>query len=151
MIEEQITKALECCGETQKCSECPLIGDYSPCSFTLTKSALGLINHQKAEIESLKEAIVSQNLTPIKYKVRKEHDERHIHEVRVGDLVHCTIISGGVNSYIKQVKKIDGNRIYVGTNYLDKGKNFGYEAAEILGVVKEVYDKVFGTRKYVRG
>ena len=72
-------------------------------------------------------------------------------EVRVGDLVHCTNISGAVNSYIKQVKKIDGDSIYVETNYLEKSKNFGFEAAEILGVVKEVYDKIFGTRKYVSG
>ena len=34
---------------------------------------------QKAEIESLKEAIVFKNLTPIEYRVRKEHDEKHIH------------------------------------------------------------------------
>ncbi len=71
-------------------------------------------------------------------------------EIRVGDFVHCSRITGPVFTYVKQVKEIKGNSVIVGTCYLDKSKDFAFEAAEILGVVKEIYCKITGKRKYVR-
>ena len=68
----------------------------------------------------------------------------------VGDLVHCNKITGEVGSYIKQVKEVKDNSVIVGTAYLDGGRDFTFEAAEIMGVVKEIYCKISGKRKYVR-
>ena len=47
---EQIIKALECCGTSDKsCSYCPLAKDYSPCSKTMADNALSLIKELTAE------------------------------------------------------------------------------------------------------
>ena len=70
--------------------------------------------------------------------------------LRVGDLVHCTKISGALSSYIKQVKEIRGDSVIVGTAYTDPSRDFTFEAAEILGVVDSVFDKLYGYRVYVR-
>lgn len=70
--------------------------------------------------------------------------------LKVGDLVHCTRVAGQLGGYIKQVKEI-GEDVLVGTAYLDESKDFTFLAAEILGVVKEVYCKARGCRVYVRG
>ena len=71
-------------------------------------------------------------------------------EIRVGDFVHCGRITGPVFTHIKQVKEIKGSSVIVGTCYSDKSKDFTFEAAEIMGVVKEIYCKLTGKRKYVR-
>lgn len=70
--------------------------------------------------------------------------------LKVGDLVYCTKIAGQLGGYIKQVKEI-GEDVLVGTAYLDESRDFTFLAAEILGVVKEVYCKARGCRVYVRG
>lgn len=62
---------------------------------------------------------------------------------RVGDVVHCTKISGALSSYIKRVLSVDDGRVTVGTAYIDPAKDFSFEAAEILGVVTEIYDQLF--------
>ena len=70
---------------------------------------------------------------------------------KVGDLVHCTKMQGTLNSYIKQVKEINGNSIIVGTAYIDESRDFSFEAAEIRGVVIETYGKFPNNyREYVR-
>lgn len=74
----------------------------------------------------------------------------HNATVKVGDLVHCSKVTGQINGYIKQVKEINGDSIIVGTAYLDETKDFQFEAAEIYGVVIETYGKIFGFREYVR-
>lgn len=61
--------------------------------------------------------------------------------VKVGDLVHCTRVAGTLNSYIKQVKEINGDSVIVGTAYLDESRDFTFEAAEIYGVVLETFGK----------
>jgi hypothetical protein len=64
MTDEQIVKALECCGNMNECKkECPLddLGDIDKCIHTLMLNALDLINRQKAEIEKMAECIVSLN------------------------------------------------------------------------------------------
>ena len=52
MEREQIIKALECCSKGT-CMACPLKEDYSPCSSTLTYSALSLIKELTEENERL--------------------------------------------------------------------------------------------------
>lgn len=59
MTDEQIIKALECCGEHNTfCNECSYkhkTVEY--CGSDLFKDAVALINRQKAEIEKLKEDV----------------------------------------------------------------------------------------------
>ena len=53
MTDEQIIKALRCCG-MRDCGKCPYAGFKEECS-NLSILALDLINRQKAENESLKQ------------------------------------------------------------------------------------------------
>lgn len=69
---------------------------------------------------------------------------------KVGDIVHCLRGCANISSYIKQVKRIEGDTYIVGTAYLDESKDFEFEASEILGVVLETYGKTFVYREYVR-
>ena len=78
-------------------------------------------------------AIIDKNATP-----------------KVGDLVHCAKHGANISSYIKQVKRIEGDTYIVGTAYYDESKDFEFEAGEIYGVVLETYGKMFGYREYVR-
>lgn len=72
-------------------------------------------------------------------------------DLRVGDLVHCGRISGAIPGCIKQVQAIlpDGT-VRVGTAYLDKNKDFSFDAGEIYGVVTEVYCKTWRKRVWWR-
>lgn len=55
---EQIKKALECCGASDKsCSSCPLAKDYSPCSRTMADNALALIKSQEQKIEAYRQEL----------------------------------------------------------------------------------------------
>ena len=69
---------------------------------------------------------------------------------KAGDFVHCTKVAGQIGGYIKQVKEINGDTVIVGTAYTDSTKDFSFEAAEILGVVTEVYDALWHDRVYKR-
>ena len=71
-------------------------------------------------------------------------------DIRVGDLVHCNRVAGAISTMVKQVKSITSDSIIVGTAYVDTCRDFTFEAAEIYGVVTEVFDKVWGERVYVR-
>lgn len=71
-------------------------------------------------------------------------------EIEVGDLIVCSRIVGQARAYIKKVKEIIGDSVIVGTAYLDPSKDFTFEAAEIMGVVKEIYRKDTGKRIYAR-
>ncbi len=71
--------------------------------------------------------------------------------VNVGDVVHCLAHGQNVGGYLKQVKRIEGDSIIVGTAYYDKTKDYEFEAGEILGVVIETYGGSFSNfREYVR-
>ena len=72
-------------------------------------------------------------------------------KINVGDLVHCGRISGETPGMIKQVKSIDGDSIICGSAYTDTSRDFTFEAAEIYGVVTEVFCKVWHKRVYARG
>ncbi len=71
-------------------------------------------------------------------------------DLRVGDIVICTKISGQIPPMCKQVKAIDGETVVVGTAYLDRTKDYEFEAEEILGVVKEIYAEFAGYQVYSR-
>ena len=55
MTDNEIMKALECCcGDDMGCKSCPMFDELnSACVRTTIRSALDLINRQKAEIEKL--------------------------------------------------------------------------------------------------
>lgn len=69
---------------------------------------------------------------------------------KVGDIVHCLRDNANVSSYIKQVKRIEGDSYIVGTAYFDESKDFEFEASDIIGVVLETYSKNLGFREYIR-
>lgn len=64
MTDNEIIKVLECCVTYEFCTGCPLV-DNCPSSYSLLKSALDLINRQKAEIEKLKR--LEENLDKLLY------------------------------------------------------------------------------------
>ena len=66
MTDEQIIKALECCG-MRDCGKCPYVGFKEECG-NLSILALDLINRQRAEIE--------QEINQIKSEAIKEFAER---------------------------------------------------------------------------
>ena len=78
-------------------------------------------------------AIIDRNATP-----------------KVGDIVHCLKHFQNIGGYLKQVKRIEGDSIIVGTAYADTSKDYEFEAGEILGVVIETYGGYPGFREYVR-
>ena len=60
MTDNEIIKALECCTDEsyENCNECPYSIDAERCErMKLLEDILDLINHQKAEIERLKNEI----------------------------------------------------------------------------------------------
>jgi hypothetical protein len=61
MTDNEIIKALEICGNSFGCNECPYYdkGNFqgSKCSYNNAKDAVDLINRQKAEIERLSEEL----------------------------------------------------------------------------------------------
>ena len=69
---------------------------------------------------------------------------------KVGDIVHCLKGDANISTYIKQVKRVEGDSYIVGTAYFDESKDFEFEASEITGVVIETYEKMFGYREYIR-
>lgn len=70
-------------------------------------------------------------------------------DIYVGDIVLCTRRLGTLNSYIKQVRSIFDDSVVVGTAYADGRLNEEFEAAEILGVVTDVYGEM-GFLEYTR-
>ena len=72
-------------------------------------------------------------------------------DFKVGDVVHCLKHGQNIGGYLKQVKRIEGDSVIVGTAYYDETKDFEFEAGEILGVVLETFGGSFGNyREYVR-
>lgn len=71
-------------------------------------------------------------------------------EIRVGDIVLCTKSLGAINTYIKQVKQIRDDSVIVSTAYANGRPDIEFEAADIYGVVREIYDEWTGMRDYAR-
>lgn len=70
-------------------------------------------------------------------------------DIYVGDIVLCTRHLGSVNGYIKQVRFISDDSVVVGTAYADDRPVEEFEAAEIVGVVTDVYGEM-GFLEYTR-
>lgn len=69
---------------------------------------------------------------------------------KIGDLVICTKSPGVLSEYCKQVKDIKNGNYIISTAYLNKALDFEFEAAEIRGVVLELYCKIWGRLVYKR-
>lgn len=65
----------------------------------------------------------------------------HNAKAKVGDLVHCARNCENISSYIKQVKRIEGDTYIVGTAYLDESKDFEFEASDIYGVLLKLMER----------
>ena len=81
MTDNEIIKALECCGAGICKEECfgYFMKGTSKCTTELTKNALALINRQKAEIEELREIVFmdrSEAIKQLKADAVKEFAER---------------------------------------------------------------------------
>ncbi|MBE6555534.1 MAG: hypothetical protein E7663_04800 [Ruminococcaceae bacterium] len=68
---------------------------------------------------------------------------------RVGDFVICGKHRDTLDRYCKQVKSI-GECVVVGTAYLDRAKDFTFEAQVVSGVVVQVFDRLFHSLCYER-
>ena len=57
MTDKEIIKALECCGEENKCQQCPYYnkGNFKCLNYKFFKDLLYLINRQQARIKELEE------------------------------------------------------------------------------------------------
>ena len=103
LMDEEIIKALECCGKEYSCERCILntwLNKKRDCVGTILGGALDLINRQKAEIESLKHRktelqIRNQELQHEKSEAIKEFAEK---------LKNCFAISG---DYLDIINIID--------------------------------------------
>ena len=89
MTDNEIIKALECCGSPyNRCLECPLCEmEKVKCFTELTANALDLINRQKAEINNL------ENLVAINKGAMRAYREacENAHDEAVADFSHFLI------------------------------------------------------------
>ena len=104
MTDEQIIKALKCCGNwesDESCDECPENTYGFGCAQKMAKHSLDLINRQKAEIERLQ--IKNKTLTEITknydWKFEKAKSEAIKEFADKGELIH------DVHLIIDHVKK----------------------------------------------
>ena len=109
MADNEIIKALECCGDPYDiCANCPIpndIKDDCRCGEHLANNALDLITRQQAEIEKLKEQIAEVNKT-IKSEAIKEFVDR-LKEVSSEMVMMCDNGTPISISYSISSKKLD--------------------------------------------
>lgn len=75
MTKDEITRALRICGNSRKCTECPL-GDVEFCLHIMTTCAADLIEQQAARIAELEAKVprwipVTEKITMAEYIERK--------------------------------------------------------------------------------
>ena len=83
MTDNEIIKALECCGDAD-CDNCPYSGDdlLRPCNDNLVKDTINLINRQKDEIRETRRDLLNEiyalehQLETAKSEAIKEFAER---------------------------------------------------------------------------
>ena len=73
LSDNEIIKALECCGVNRDCVGCPKEKEPYGCYFKLCGGAFDLINRQKAEIEKLTINMNAYGLGMIRIKERAEN------------------------------------------------------------------------------
>ena len=81
MTDNEIIKALECCcddcGKSCEGKHCPMIAECQTDINALEKSALALINRQKAEIERLKEEVKKEQLCNLRMTAHSVKSEAY--------------------------------------------------------------------------
>ena len=123
MTDEQIVKALECCGNMNECKkECPLddLGGIDKCIHTLMLNALALIKRQQEEIEKLNKVKVfnfnvsgTKEIMPILFCHEKELKNEAIKELaeRLTDII-CEKIE-------KSMSNPNGDNYFITDVYTD--------------------------------
>ena len=106
MSDNEIIKALECCGEMHECSVCPRYDRSNDfCMEDLHADALDLINRQKAEIERLRGSTIVNNIMKsqrIKREAKAEAVKEFAERLKEKAITYYTIIGHWVS-----VKDID--------------------------------------------
>lgn len=123
MTDNEIVKALECCGKGfGNCDGCPYDDDNADCvtlkgETLMMKDALDLINRQKAEIERLEAennklkvasnlfAMYVQNVEEVKADARKEFAERLKPPKNELQIIGVSKIDKVLEEYLQQNKK----------------------------------------------
>lgn len=85
MTDNDIKKALECCGNQIACTDgCPLddLGGIDKCVHTLLLNALDLINRQQAEIEKLNVELVGMRGACESYKMHYDNAQAEIERLK---------------------------------------------------------------------
>ena len=118
MTDNEIIKALECCSEVygwclpENRAKCPLYGyngEDEFCDKHLSKSALGIIKRQKAEIERLQKAnesfsCLGKMYSEIKSEARKEFAERLKKEALI-DSGYEVLQIGTINKLLTEMEE----------------------------------------------
>lgn len=107
--DEEIIKAVECCSEPCcVCDECPLYCVGVNCSsFELHRYALNLINHQNAEIESLKSELSNTRRKALLEAASKFAGHSNYH----GDTILCKLICMAEGKDVGIAKPLDISEI----------------------------------------
>lgn len=106
--DDEIVKALEMCNYNADCDNCPCVGEC----WNVNKYAIDLINRQKAEIESLKEAYaIYEETTGLKLaraETIKEFAERVKDIVDEPALIRGRVIDIIIDTIDNLVKEMTG-------------------------------------------
>lgn len=123
MTDNEIMKALECCGELIRnpCSQCPYFHE-KPC-LQLKRDALDLIKRQQAEIERL----TAQNGVNETCSARKQEAIEHLE-------TELKAMRGAANSY----------KLHYGNLRMEIVREFADRLKESLHSVPSVYNSHFG-------
>lgn len=113
MTDNEIVKALECCGvdpnsgKYADCKNCPLdsLGNANCFNFVIQQHALDLIKRQQAEIESMEncERILICQLAEERNKAIKEFAERLKAELTTGAAIMRVSVLGIIDDLAKKM------------------------------------------------
>lgn len=99
MKDNEIIKALECCGKESDCEKCPYFKNkHHLCGESFNKDVLDLINRQKAEIE----ALIAGQETLQKYR------DNEINRLEI----ELKAMRGAANSYKAEVERLTAFKSY---------------------------------------
>lgn len=133
MTDNEIIKALECCGVNRDCTGCPKEKEPYGCYFVLCGGALDLIKRQKAEIAELQsELIITKNNFD---NVKDRYDEA----VKIGQKMNEKLI----NAYKKlQTAKAEAIKEFAARLKVGVPQETGViRCADIENLLKEMESK----------
>ena len=107
MTDEQIIKALECCGNIvdSTCKECTYHETYNAsCVVRLMRDALDLYNRQKAEIEALQFSVqqLSGFISNAKSETIKEYKEK-VKAIIMDKGIYPVVVKNALNEAEKEL------------------------------------------------